>query len=230
MFQLSGENKQQVVGETAQIAMSEIARSVDIQDETGDFVDLATDVEVILGTEMKVTFSTGLDFASAGFYIKSCEGANIDDSFTLSIGEFNLKHRNLTGLFQVESGCAKSSAEGAMADISPRLVPSVCADGTCSADLLFSQFGFIAANSPSKTKNPKLEFVLKCTVAFGPAPTCTGSRRSQGISVDESDTELITYALSLADGSNIEGGVATKRDSGSATLTCSLLLISFYIF
>jgi len=211
----NGENKQQVVGETAQIAMSEIARSVDIQDETGDFVDLATDVEVILGTEMKVTFSTGLEFASAGFYIKSCEGANIDDSFTLSI---------------VESGCAKSSAEGAMADISPRLVPSVCADGTCSADLLFSQFGFIAANSPSKTKNPKLEFVLKCTVAFGPAPTCTGSRRSQGISEDESDTELITYALSLADGSNFEGGVATKRDSGSATLTCSLLLISFYIF
>merc|ERR1711935_317511 len=148
-----------------------VTAAISIKQEDGSFSTLGKGTEVILGEEVKVTFTSSATVLA--IHVAECiagdAASNPDNTLTLVTGD-----------------CFQSSANGALAQVMPT---SLAAPSKGLAAMTMNQFAFVDDDST----NPDLVFHMKCKVEIGPS-SCK-NRRRQAITDGVAEMIDVTYSV-----------------------------------
>ena len=177
----------------ADISSLVITPSISVEQLDGSFSSVTGDV--ILGSKVKVTFTSSAD--TLDIHIGSCVAGDAAESPTNSID-------------LIEADCFLQSNTGALFFIKPTSAGSTC-DTFCQTEMTMNQFAFI---DPSFTdnENPDLVFHMRCTVELGAADCQQARRRRQA---EEFKVIDVSYSIN---GSHftVDEGIAHALDSTSS--------------
>jgi len=168
------------VEEAAEATAFSVTAAVSIKQPDGSYAPLDDADTVMLGEEVKVTFTSSADLA---IHIATCTG---QDAVTTPTNTLAL----------VEDDCfLDETSDDALEYVEPTLdVTTVGASGMTA--MTMNQFAFIDAKSASEP-NPDLVFHMKCKIEIGDAE-CGGRRRRRQAQNEDDDDEVfvdVTYAI-----------------------------------
>ena len=177
----------------ADISSLVITPSISVEQLDGSFSSVTGDV--ILGSKVKVTFTSSAD--TLDIHIGSCVAGDAADSPTNSID-------------LIEADCFLQSNTGALSFIKPTNAGSFC-DTFCQTEMTMNQFAFIDPSS-TDNDNPDLVFHMKCTVEVGAADCQPARRRRQAEGFKVID---VSYSINGTH-FTVDEGIAHALDSTSS--------------
>ena len=185
------------VEEAAEATAFSVTAAVSIKQPDGSYAPLDEDDKVMLGEEVKVTFTSSADLA---IHIATCTGQ--DDATTPT---------NTLAIVQDDCFLTKTTGDAALEYVQPTHVASAVSGVTA---MTMNQFAFIDANSASEP-NPDLVFHMKCKIEIGDEECGSRRRRRQA----NNDFIDVTYEInSTRHNYAVDDGIVHLVETTSASL------------